>query len=143
MHVPRNFYDIKKISKKALDAIGKRAIMVGSKLQISLLLRRKIIQMQFNIEKNVPLTQRKTRNTRGKAEKHKWPLKSMEVGDSIFVPVTEFSSNIQNGHDYITHASSSQIYNICKRYSLKNRNFTSREVREGKKLTGVRIWRTE
>ena len=99
--------------------------------------------MQISIEKNVPIIkiQKKMRN-RGREVKHNWPLNKMEIGDSIFVPIAEFSPNIRNGHDHITHASSSQIYNICKRYQLKDRSFTSRKVTEGKKTSGVRIWRT-
>ena len=73
--------------------------------------------MIVQIEKNVIMPSKANRRIkRSRPVKWNWPLAKMEIGDSIYVPITEFSESVQTGKDYIF---------------------------EGTKTIGARIWRVK
>lgn len=98
----------------------------------------------IQIEKNVNMPSRFNRPPRaGRKVKWNWPLAKMEVGDSIYVPITEFSESVQTGKDYITHHCNNAIrMQVMRKTVNKNYKFASRQIFEGTKTVGARIWRT-
>lgn len=78
----------------------------------------------FKVEKKVPVPEE------GPSRMKRYPLGSMEVGDSFFVPedeVNNLGSVVQSAHKY------------GKRHKVF---FTTRRVTESG-LVGVRVWRVE
>ena len=100
--------------------------------------------MQINIDKNiaVPAKSKAKVIKRGRQIKWSWPLAKMEVGDSIYVPITEFSKKVQEGNDHITHHCNNAIRMQVNRKTVdKNFKFTSRQIKEGRSVVGARVWR--
>jgi hypothetical protein len=99
------------------------------------------IQIDKNVEMPSIKRQRKTR--RGRAIKWNWPLDKMEVGDSIYVPLTEFSQKVQEGNDHVTHHCNNALRLIKTRNkTIKNYTFAARQILENNKVVGARVWRT-
>ena len=98
----------------------------------------------IQIEKNVNMPSRFNRPPkRTRPVKWKWPLAKMEVGDSIFVPITEFAESVQTGKDHITHHCNNAIRMQMNRKTVnKDYKFASRQIFEGSKVIGARVWRT-
>jgi hypothetical protein len=99
------------------------------------------IQIEKNIE--MPSRYNKAPKKKGREVKWSWPLAKMEVGDSIYVPITEFSQSVQEGKDHITHHCNNAIrMQVIRKTVDKKFKFASRQVLEGKKVVGARVWRT-
>lgn len=99
----------------------------------------------IQIEKNIEMPSRYNRSPKkkGRDVKWNWPLSKMEIGDSIYVPITEFSQKVQEGKDHITHHCNNAIrMHVIRKTVDKNFKFSSRQVIEGKKVVGARVWRT-
>jgi hypothetical protein len=99
---------------------------------------------EIQIEKYIKMPPRNNRTRKyGREVKWNWPLAKMEVGDSIFVPITEFSQKVQDGKDNVTHHCSNAIrMHVIRKVVDKNYKFSSRQIIEGKKVIGARVWRT-
>ena len=99
---------------------------------------------EIQIEKNVSMPGRMGRNKKvGPAVKWDLPLAKMEVGDSIFVPITDFAESVQKGEDYVTHHCNNAIRMQIKRKTVsKSFKFAARQIVEGRKVIGARVWRT-
>jgi len=99
----------------------------------------------IQIEKNVaiPTVKRARKARKGRAVKWAWPLDKMEIGDSIYVPITEFSQMVQEGKDHITHHCNNAVRLIKSRSKIaKQYTFASRQIHENDKVVGARVWRT-
>ena len=99
---------------------------------------------EIQIEKNISMPGRMGRNKKtGPAVKWDLPLAKMEVGDSIFVPITEFAESVQTGKDHISHHCNNAIRCQMNRKTVsKAYKFSARQIIEGRKVIGARIWRT-
>lgn len=100
----------------------------------------------IQIEKNVSMPSkfnRAPKRRRSRPVKWNWPLAKMEIGDSIFVPITEFAESVQTGKDHITHHCNNAIRMQVIRETVSDKfKFASRQVFEGKNVIGARVWRT-
>lgn len=98
---------------------------------------------EVKIESGVLLPSRRNVRVKRKARelKYNYPIKDMKPGDSIFVPVTDLPDRVQLGEDSGTHYTNNIVRAHVKRYNLKNRLFTHRQVYDGRDVVGVRIWR--
>lgn len=104
----------------------------------------KNIQNGINIEKNIAIPSRGAHKVKkqGRAIKWNWPLAKMEVGDSIYVPITEFSLKVQEGKDHITHHCNNAVRMQVNRKTVsKSFKFSARQIKEGRKVVGARVWR--
>lgn len=100
---------------------------------------------KVKIETGVPLVSRYNRPAKRKvhALKYDYPIKDMNTGDSIFVPITDLPQRVQSGEDFGTHYTNNIVRAHVKRYKLKNRTYQHRQIyNDGKSVAGVRIWRT-
>lgn len=100
---------------------------------------------EVKIETGVPLVSRYNRPNKRKvrALKYNYPIKDMNPGESIFVPITDLPQRVQSGKDAGTHYTNNIVRAHVKRYKLKNRTYQHRQIyNDGKGVVGVRIWRT-
>ena len=98
---------------------------------------------QYKIEKDVPLASiPHKRLPKGRTVKWDLPLGKMEVGDSVFIPISVFSAKVQAGKDSVTHHCNNIIRCQLNRKAVSKKfKFSSRTIMEGAKVTGARMWR--
>lgn len=98
---------------------------------------------EIQIESNIPLTRKKDLKKRKvRMLKYNWPLKEMEVTQSIFIPMDRFPERVRSGEDTPTHYTNNVVRAHKKRYKMKNREFKARKVvDEFGTIIGARIWR--
>jgi len=104
----------------------------------------KNVQKGIQIEKNIAIPSRFANKVKrqGRAVKWNWPLSKMEIGDSIYVPINEFSQTVQDGKDHVTHHCNNAIrMQVMRKTVSKSFKFSARQIKEGRKIVGARVWR--
>lgn len=98
---------------------------------------------QYKIDRDVPMVLTPHNHLpKGRMVKWNLPLGKMEVGDSIFIPISVFSAKVQAGKDNVTHHCNNIIRCQVNRKTVSKKfKFSSRRIMEGAKVTGARMWR--